>query len=125
MKPYIYIIDDDKLFTEALKRKLLLKGFSNIKICYTGDCFVNNLSITPSLVFLDYQLGDINGIDILEKIKSIIPSTNIIMISSVENNMIIDKAKSFGIQNYIIKGNTEMNSQIDSALFDLSARIAN
>jgi len=125
MSPLIYIIDDDKIFAEALKRKLLIRGFSNIKVCHTADCFINDLATTPELVFLDYQIGDSSGIDILQKVKSIIPSDNIIMVSSVESINIIDQAKSFGIKNYIIKGNTRMNTQIDNAIFDLSIKSAN
>jgi len=125
MSPFIFIIDDDKIFAESLKRKLLIKGFSNIKVCHTADCFINDLEITPELVFLDYQIGDSSGMDILQKVKSIIPSNNIIMVSSVESINIIDEAKSFGIKNYIIKGNRSMNTQIDDAIFDLSIKASN
>ena len=125
MSPFIFIIDDDKIFAESLKRKLLIKGFSNIKVCHTADCFINDLEITPELVFLDYQIGDSSGMDILQKVKSIIPSNNIIMVSSVESINIIDEAKSFGIKNYIIKGNRSMNTQIDDAIFDLSVKVSN
>ena len=125
MSPFIFIIDDDKIFAESLKRKLLIKGFSNIKVCHTADCFINDLEITPELVFLDYQIGDSSGMDILQKVKSIIPSDNIVMVSSVESINIIDEAKSFGIKNYIIKGNRSMNTQIDDAIFDLSVKVSN
>jgi len=125
MSPFIFIIDDDKIFAESLRRKLLVKGFSNIKVCHTADCFINDLEITPELVFLDYHIGDDNGIDILQKIKLIIPSCNIIMVSSVQDINIIDKARSFGIKDYIIKGNSGMNTQIDDAIFDLSINVTN
>jgi len=125
MSPFIFIIDDDKIFAESLKRKLLIKGFSNIKVCHTADCFINDLEITPELVFLDYQIGNSSGMDILQKVKSIIPSDNIVMVSSVESINIIDEAKSFGIKNYIIKGNRSMNTQIDDAIFDLSVKVSN
>jgi len=125
MNPFIFIIDDDKIFAESLRRKLLVKGFSNIKVCHTADCFINDLEITPELVFLDYHIGDDNGIDILQKIKLIIPSCNIIMVSSVQDINIIDKARSFGIKDYIIKGNSGMNTQIDDAIFDLSINVTN
>ncbi|OYT12413.1 MAG: hypothetical protein B6I18_00705 [Bacteroidetes bacterium 4572_112] len=125
MNPFIFIIDDDKIFAESLKRKLLVRGFSNIKVCHTADCFINNLDITPELVFLDYQIGDSSGMDILQKVKSIIPSNNIIMVSSVESINIIDQAKSFGIKNYIIKGNRNMNTQIDDAISELFIKTSN
>lgn len=58
----------------------------------------------PSIVLLDIKLGwGKDGIQVLEEIKNIAPKTNVIMMTSVEDKSVIEKAFSLGADDYIIK----------------------
>ena len=119
MVPSIFIVDDDVIFVELLKRKLLLKGQKNIIICNNAETFINSITNTTNLVFLDYNIGNTNGIKILQKINKQIPLCRIIMLSSHDEQEIIDQALELGVEKYIIKGNILMNSEIDAVINNL------
>jgi len=116
MNSIIYIVDDDEFFAELMKRKLLKHGFTQVYTINSGAEFIDELNVKPDLIFLDYDLGDLTGIQVLLKIKKYSPSTEVIMISSQEKQKIIDDAKSLGVNVYITKGKPNMNLQIEEAL---------
>jgi len=116
MNSIIYVVDDDEFFAELMKRKLLKHGFTQVYTINSGAEFVDELNVKPDLIFLDYDLGDLTGIQVLLKIKKYSPSTEVIMISSQEKQKIIDDAKSLGVSSYITKGKPNMNLQIEEAL---------
>ena len=116
MNSIIYVVDDDKFFAELMKRKLLKYGFTQVYTVNSGAEFVDELNIKPDLIFLDYDLGDLTGIQVLLKIKKYSPSTEVIMISSQEKEKIVNDAKSLGITSYITKGKPTMNLEIEEAL---------
>jgi CheY-like chemotaxis protein len=116
MNSIIYIVDDDKFFAELMKKKLSKKGFSQVYIANSGCEFVEELNIKPDLIFLDYDLGDLTGIEVLLKIKKYSPNTQVIMISSQEKKIIIQEAIELGVNSYITKGQPNMNIQIEKAL---------
>ena len=123
MKPNILIIDDDVLFTEVLRRKLALKGYDNILVYHSGEGVIKNLQNDVDLVFLDYHLGDTNGIDLYSKIKDVVITSNIIMLSSNGTDYVINKARDNGIDRYIIKNDVTMNAQIEAAIFEMAMQM--
>jgi response regulator of citrate/malate metabolism len=116
MNSIIYVVDDDEFFAELMKKKLNKKGFSQVYIANSGCEFVEELNIKPDLIFLDYDLGDLTGIDVLLKIRKYSPNTQVIMISAQEKNKIIREAIDLGVNSYITKGQPNMNIQIEQAL---------
>ena len=118
MSKSIYIIDDDELFADSLRRKLVVKGYNDIQIYNSGKSFFEIDKINADLVFLDYNLGDCTGIDILQIITNNAPKTNVIMLSSVDKSNIITEAMNIGAKRYIIKGEEAMNNEINAVIFD-------
>jgi len=118
MNSIIYVVDDDKFFSELMKKKLNKKGYSQVYIANSGCEFVEELNTKPDLIFLDYDLGDLTGIDVLLKIRKYSPNTQVIMISAQEKNKIIQEAMDLGVNSYITKGQPNMNIQIEKALDD-------
>lgn len=116
MDSIIFVVDDDKLFAEVLRRKLVVKGFNQVYTFNSGSDFLKEINIKPDLIFLDYDLGDLTGIEVLLKIKKQTPSTEVIMVSAQEKQKIIVEAKKLGVLKYISKGLHTMNQEIDEAL---------
>jgi response regulator of citrate/malate metabolism len=116
MDNIIYVIDDDVFFAEVLKRKLNLQGYNQVFTCYTGESFLKEMNTKPDIIFLDYDLGDLTGIDVLLKIKKCSPETHVIMVSAHDKKKIIAEANRYGIYRYIDKGENNINQQIEEAL---------
>ncbi len=123
MDKIIYIIDDDEIFADSLRRKLVIKGYSDIQIFHSGKCFFENDVIKADLIFLDYHLGDCTGIEILKNITHNAPKTNVIMLSSVDKQNIISEALNYGAKRYIIKGKEKMNNEINAVILDFGVGI--
>jgi len=98
------IVDDVSSVREFLRQTLIHMGVSEIYEASSGDAaisaFQKNL---PDVVFLDIELPDMDGQEILKKIKSAKQNAFVVMISahsSVEN---VKAAISNGASGFIVK----------------------
>ena len=104
----IFIVDDD-LFTLNLYRQTIENlGFENISLFLYGSVCLNNLQQKPSLIFLDHNMGDLSGFEVLKKIKRFDPNIYVVIVSAQENMHIAIDALKYGAFDYIIKGDNEL-----------------
>lgn len=107
----ICICDDDRVFHKEVKKFLLpFFGESNvplIKDCYSGEELVSYSTSSDSfdIIFLDIEMGNINGIEAAEEIRKYSPDTIIIFISS-HRNYVFDAFKCEALH-YILKPITQ------------------
>lgn len=101
----IVIIEDDELFSFKLSYLLheeVLKA--NINSYSTGKSFINDLkALKPYLIFLDFNLPDMQGSEILNYINSDVPDAKVIIISSQNDYKIALDFKTTGVFGYISK----------------------
>lgn len=104
MFPYhIFIVEDDPWYGEILGYHLSLNPDYRITRLTSGKECLDNLSLKPDLITLDYSLPDMNGKDLLKKIQDRNPDTPIIIISGQENvNVAVDLLKN-GVKDYLVK----------------------
>ncbi len=102
--PKILLIDDDKDMCESLADVLTLEA--NYKVAYTTKP-LKALDLVKktsySLIIVDYKMPDINGIDLLEKIKKIRPETIIFVLTAFISTELIKKAKEKGAEKVLSK----------------------
>jgi DNA-binding NtrC family response regulator len=103
MKRYsIFVVDDEKIIREglsiALEADYQVTPFSNAETAL--DALADN---PPDLVLLDISLPGMNGIQALQKIKSIRPETLVMMITAFEDVQTVIDAMKLGAYDYIIK----------------------
>ena len=99
-------------------KKLNLLGHSKIEVFNSGlECIVN-LKMNPSIVILDYLMEKMNGLDILKEIKSVNPSTHVVMVSSQEKVNITLKLIENGAYSYIQKSSNDIN-KIDEVIQEI------
>jgi len=78
----ILIIEDDKDFAELLAERLKEEGY-NAFVAFTGSEGIKEIEeINPQCVTLDIHLPDINGIEILKKLKQKNLSLPVVIITS-------------------------------------------
>jgi DNA-binding NarL/FixJ family response regulator len=74
--------------------------------------------MNPSIVILDYLMEKMNGLDILKEIKSVNPSTHVVMVSSQEKVNIALKLIENGAYSYIQKSSNDIN-KIDEVIQEI------
>ncbi len=99
----ILIIDDDVDICTLLSRYLTKKGF-NTEVAHTGKTGVQMATQKPfDLVLTDFRLGDLDGREVLKKIKEINPNIVVIIITAyIDIKVAIDVVK-LGAYDYLTK----------------------
>lgn len=119
----VYIIDDSPAELQmaieyfAKYEAIETKGFSTGELCIK-DLVVSGFS--PDMILIDYFLdsessSSKDGLEVLVKIKELCPNAEIIMLSAVENQRIIDLARKKGASYYVVKG-AEGYQKLDSII---------
>lgn len=99
----ILIVDDDRDFCLTLSRFLEGRGFS-CSCATSGTNGLNLLGLGDYIAALvDFKLPDINGIDLLQKIKSLAPKTAVVIVTGYSDVRNAVKAIKQGAADYITK----------------------
>lgn len=100
---HLLIIDDDKDICLLLKKYFTKKGFS-VDTAVTGEEGIVLLKKkSADLVICDFKLPDYNGLEILQKIKIISSSTQVIIITGYSDVKIAVDALRRGAFDYVTK----------------------
>lgn len=111
----ILLVDDDKDLCELYKTTLTAEGFK-VKIAENGEEALSEImKERPDLVILDIMMPKIHGIDTLDILKAT-PETKdikILVLSALSDQKMVNRAKDFGVIDYIVKSETDMSTVID------------
>lgn len=80
----IFVVDDEILYLNIFEQYIRNLGYDNINTFENGNDCLNNLINKPDVVFMDYNMGNLSGYDVLKKIKRIDPNLFVVMISGQE-----------------------------------------
>jgi len=99
----IFIVEDDLFFSSLIETQLKRHDFENIKTFNNGADFLNQLHTNPDIVILDHNLNEMNGLDILRRIKSVNPDIQVIFLSAQQDMEVAVKALKYGAYDYLQK----------------------
>ncbi len=104
----IFLVDDDVLCLNLYQQFLKQLGYNNVELFDNGNDCLDNLEVLhPNIIFLDYNMEGMNGIDVLKKIKEFDPTITVLFISGQENIEIAVNAMKHGALDYIIKSSLD------------------
>jgi EAL domain-containing protein (putative c-di-GMP-specific phosphodiesterase class I)/CheY-like chemotaxis protein len=94
LKATILIADDDATFVDAIKLILSVEGYTVIS-ALNGRQALDSINVSkPDLILLDITMPDMSGWEVCKKLKSMNPSTPVLLISGKDEI----KDKLMGIQ---------------------------
>ena len=101
-KPYILVVEDDRPIRNFITASLAAQGFNYIETDKGNEAIALSMSYNPDLIILDLGLPDIDGIEVIAKIRewSKIP---IIIVSARENERQKIEALDKGADDYLTK----------------------
>ena len=100
-----FIVDDDPFWTEMLKQILLKIGFQKIHTFEDGESCLKHIHLNPAIVFLDYQMENSNGLEILQEVKGYYPGIEVVFCTALENLEVAIAAMEYGSVEYLLKSN--------------------
>lgn len=127
MDNLVFIVDDEESILKLLTHWVKSKWGYNVKSFTNGTDALNALSENPSLVLLDIMLPDINGNEVLKKIKGQNENLPVIMLSAQGSVEVALESIRIGAFDYFPKpiDQTRLESAIKNALknYELVKRI--
>jgi DNA-binding NtrC family response regulator len=105
-KSRIFIVDDDPFWSQTLKQILGTLGYKEVFTFDNGENCLKEIHLNPELIFLDYKMDGMDGLEVLEKVKEYFPGIAVIFCTAYEDLSIAVKALENGSYDYLLKGNT-------------------
>lgn len=103
----ILIVEDCQTFRSIAIQ--ILKGHDNILSDTANDAVVQFRNKQPDITFLDIDLPDGNGIEVLKQIKEIEPKAHVVMMTGSNKSKDVERSINSGAAGYILKPfNTEI-----------------
>ena len=104
----IFVVDDDEMLSMALEDYLERKTNHEVHLFNTGEECLEHLEEQPDIIILDYNLNSVkkdaaNGLVILEAIKKLNDSVQVVMLSSQDASWIVVQTVKMGAAEYVVK----------------------
>lgn len=100
-----FIVDDDPFWTGMLSQILTDLGYPNIVTFSNGKDCVDHLHLNPNLIFLDYRMKEMNGLEVLQKVKEYYPGIGVVFCTAHEDLSVAVNAMKYGSFDYLLKSN--------------------
>jgi CheY-like chemotaxis protein len=100
----ILIVDDDTNSSELFKELLSLRGHNVSSIDEGVKCISNCMKNKYDIIFLDYHIGDIDGVELADCLKDVLKSEALIYAYTGDNSPdALKKFREIGMNGAIIK----------------------
>jgi CheY-like chemotaxis protein len=109
--PTILVIDDDKLLAGSIAERLKEEGY-NIEVAENGTTGLSlALEHKPRLIILDYQLPDIDGLEVLKQLRADErgKKVEVIFATNTYDMSVVNAALSQDVHDYVLKADTSLD----------------
>jgi DNA-binding response OmpR family regulator len=113
-KKKILIVEDDKYYRVAYKDGLEDAGFI-VDMAEDGQLGLEKIrSDKPDMILLDLLMPEVGGFDVLEELKDdkVLNKIPVIVLSNLGQDSDVEKSKTLGAVDFIIKSNLTMKEVI-------------
>jgi DNA-binding NtrC family response regulator len=103
-KPFkIFVVEDSEWYNKLLVHTLSLNPDYEINSFFNGNDLLKNLHESPDIITLDYQLPDMTGLELFNKIRSENSDAQVILISEQSDIDMVVTLLKMGAVDYITK----------------------
>lgn len=106
-KPYtVMVIDDSSTIRVAEKKILLSEGFDVVVEAESGADALAKLKSykeSPDIILLDFEMPNMNGLDLLKSIRSLGITSKVIVVTSYSDRGVLTGFLKLGVNGYVVK----------------------
>jgi len=120
----LLVADDEQKICRLLEGFFSKRGY-HVLVAHDGPSALACIrEERPHLVFLDLRMPGLNGLDILKEAKAVDETTKIIVITAIEDQETIQKARDLGATDYVVKPfslkylEEEVLSKVSTSLYE-------
>jgi DNA-binding NtrC family response regulator len=117
----LFIIEDDMMVATLMKQSLNKYDHEITHFTSAEEC-LKNLHLNPDIVTVDYNLPGINGLDLMDRIKSYNAAIMVVIVSGQETLDVVIDAYKRGANEYIIK-NDNLFVNLENSVKNLSMNV--
>jgi len=114
-KKRILLVEDDEGLAEVYVTRLDAEGFTIKRVPNGEDALAAALEFKPDLVLLDVMMPKVSGFDVLDILRNTPETTNlkIIMLTALSQETDRERAKSLGVDDYLVKSQVVIADVVD------------
>ena len=100
----VLIVDDSSLMRRIIRHIVIKNGYDVIGEANNGRLGVEKYKeLSPDIVTMDLVMDDMNGLEALKLIIEENPKANVIMVSSMGQDVVVRDAILTGAKNFLLK----------------------
>lgn len=124
----ILLVEDDRFYADLIKDNLIRNGFPIVRHAKNGiECLIEVFEKkAPDVVIMDHQLGKLNGLELLQRIRANKPATKVLFLSAVNKVDVATSALKFGAMDFFGKDEHVFENLIPalSQIYEEKSRMA-
>src|SRR3989338_4090727 len=125
----LLVADDEQKICRLLETFFSERGFE-VLLAHDGASALETIRRErPHLVFLDLRMPGLNGLDVLKGARAVDETIKVIVITAIEDEETIQKARALGATDYVIKPfsleylKEEVLSKVSTSLYEDLRRV--
>ncbi len=103
-KLQILVVDDDRLMLTLFVGVLRREGYQSVDIAKSGKDALEKLKEQrPDIVFLDIEMPELSGLDVLKAIKELGIETKVVIVTATPSAQNVMAARDGGAAGFLVK----------------------
>ncbi len=111
----ILLVEDDNALATVYETRLQAENFSVRRVANGEEALAAALAFHPDLILLDVMMPKVSGFDVLDILRGTPETTNIriIMLTALSQDSDVEKARSLGVDDYLVKSQVVIADVVD------------
>ncbi len=111
-------VEDDPLAAQAVEQMMKAQGYTCQTTAYGEQAVELAMDSGFDLILLDIMLPDIDGYEVLRRLRAANVSTPVLIQSGIIGRDEMDKGVGFGVEDYLVKpfSRNELDARIDAVM---------
>lgn len=120
----ILLVEDDEALASVYQTRLEAEGFVVKRVANGEDALAVAIAFKPNLILLDVMMPKVSGFDVLDILRNTPETANIhiIMLTALSQDSDIERAKSLGVDEYLVKSQVVIADVVERIRYHLDSR---